>query len=212
MIDVVGKLWGFCHTLRHDGVDYGDYIEQITYLLVPQDGRGARLNLKRVPTEGRTRQTSSLRLLLASAAGSIGTDLTDHYAKVLVLGRQRGYLGEIFTRGAVSVQRSGEPQATHQPDRRNRVDRASTRTSRPTPTRGCWRRPRARGRRGPGNTSPRGCSSRSIVACMKPDPRAHTDVHRCRSCLRNGRVPGRRVRVVQRLGEGRRWIATSPSG
>ena len=28
MSDVVGKLWGFCHTLRHDGVDYGDYIEQ----------------------------------------------------------------------------------------------------------------------------------------------------------------------------------------
>ena len=31
--DVVNKLWGFCHTLRHDGIDYGDYIEQITYLL-----------------------------------------------------------------------------------------------------------------------------------------------------------------------------------
>jgi len=27
------KLWGFCHTLRHDGIDYGDYIEQITFLL-----------------------------------------------------------------------------------------------------------------------------------------------------------------------------------
>ena len=33
MTDVVGRLWGFCHTLRHDGIDYGDYIEQITYLL-----------------------------------------------------------------------------------------------------------------------------------------------------------------------------------
>ena len=33
MTDVVGKLWGFCHTLRHDGIDYGDYIEQLTYLL-----------------------------------------------------------------------------------------------------------------------------------------------------------------------------------
>ncbi len=29
MSDVVQKLWGFCHTLRHDGIDYGDYIEQI---------------------------------------------------------------------------------------------------------------------------------------------------------------------------------------
>jgi type I restriction enzyme M protein len=33
MIDVVQKLWGFCHTLRHDGVGYTEYIEQITYLL-----------------------------------------------------------------------------------------------------------------------------------------------------------------------------------
>lgn len=33
MQDIVGKLWGFCHTLRHDGVDSGDYIEQLTYLL-----------------------------------------------------------------------------------------------------------------------------------------------------------------------------------
>jgi hypothetical protein len=31
MTDIVGKLWGFCHTLRHDGFDYGDYIEQLTY-------------------------------------------------------------------------------------------------------------------------------------------------------------------------------------
>jgi hypothetical protein len=29
MSDTVQKLWGFCHTPRHDGVDYGDYIEQM---------------------------------------------------------------------------------------------------------------------------------------------------------------------------------------
>ena len=29
MSDIVQKLWGFCHTLRHDGVDDGDYIEQL---------------------------------------------------------------------------------------------------------------------------------------------------------------------------------------
>jgi hypothetical protein len=23
MSDIVQKLWGFCHTLRHDGIDYG---------------------------------------------------------------------------------------------------------------------------------------------------------------------------------------------
>ena len=29
MSDIVQKLWGFRHTLRHDGVDDGDYIEQL---------------------------------------------------------------------------------------------------------------------------------------------------------------------------------------
>ena len=33
MTDIVGELRGFCHMLRHDGIDYGDYIEQLTYLL-----------------------------------------------------------------------------------------------------------------------------------------------------------------------------------
>jgi len=32
-MDLVNKLWNFCHTLRHEGVDYGDYIEELTYLL-----------------------------------------------------------------------------------------------------------------------------------------------------------------------------------
>ncbi len=45
MSDVVQKLWGFCHVLRHDGIDYGDYIEQITYLLFMKmaDERGVGL-------------------------------------------------------------------------------------------------------------------------------------------------------------------------
>jgi type I restriction-modification system DNA methylase subunit len=31
--DVVAKLWSFCNTLRHDGMNYTDYIEQLTFLL-----------------------------------------------------------------------------------------------------------------------------------------------------------------------------------
>lgn len=30
---LIQKVWNFCHTLRDDGVDYGDYLEQLTYLL-----------------------------------------------------------------------------------------------------------------------------------------------------------------------------------
>ena len=30
---IVSKVWNFCHMLRDDGVSYGDYLEQITYLI-----------------------------------------------------------------------------------------------------------------------------------------------------------------------------------
>jgi type I restriction enzyme M protein len=30
---LVQKVWNYCHTLRDDGVGYGDYLEQLTYLL-----------------------------------------------------------------------------------------------------------------------------------------------------------------------------------
>lgn len=30
---LVSKVWNFAHVLRDDGVGYGDYLEQITYLL-----------------------------------------------------------------------------------------------------------------------------------------------------------------------------------
>lgn len=30
---IVSKVWSFCTTLRDDGVSYGDYLEQFTYLI-----------------------------------------------------------------------------------------------------------------------------------------------------------------------------------
>ena len=32
MSDIVNKLWGFCHTLKHDGIGYACYVEQLTYI------------------------------------------------------------------------------------------------------------------------------------------------------------------------------------
>jgi type I restriction enzyme M protein len=26
---IISKVWSFCHTLRDDGVGYGDYLEQL---------------------------------------------------------------------------------------------------------------------------------------------------------------------------------------
>ncbi len=84
MSDIVQKLWGFCHTLRHDGIDYGDYIEQITYLLFLKmaDERSVEL------PKGCDWQTLKSRS---------GTELTDYYVDLLrKLGRERGILGDIF--------------------------------------------------------------------------------------------------------------------
>jgi type I restriction enzyme M protein len=85
MSDVVNKLWGFCHTLRHDGIDYGDYIEQLTYLLFLKmaDEKSIEINKK---------------YNWASILQLAGTDLLDHYSEVLRnLRDEPGILGDIFT-------------------------------------------------------------------------------------------------------------------
>ena len=30
---IFSKLWNYCNVLRDDGMSYGDYVEQLTYLL-----------------------------------------------------------------------------------------------------------------------------------------------------------------------------------
>ena len=32
-VKAVSKLWNYCNVLRDDGMSYGDYVEQLTYLL-----------------------------------------------------------------------------------------------------------------------------------------------------------------------------------
>jgi type I restriction enzyme M protein len=31
--DITNKLWNYCHVLLNDGMSYGGYVEQLTYLL-----------------------------------------------------------------------------------------------------------------------------------------------------------------------------------
>ena len=85
MSDIVQKLWGFCHTLRHDGVDYSDYIEQLTYLLF------LKMAEEKAVAIPKGCDWESLKALS-------GTDLTDHYNDVLrKLRESDGLLGAIFT-------------------------------------------------------------------------------------------------------------------
>ena len=85
MSDIVNELWGFCHTLRHDGIDYGDYIEQLTYLLFLKmaDEKGIS-----VPKDC---NWNSLK-------DKSGNELLDHYTDILrTLRKEEGILGDIFT-------------------------------------------------------------------------------------------------------------------
>lgn len=84
MSDIVQKLWGFCHTLRHDGIDYGDYIEQITYLLFLKMADERAIKLPKACDWTTLREKS-------------GTDLTDSYADLLrTLGKESGLIGDIY--------------------------------------------------------------------------------------------------------------------
>ena len=85
MSDIVQKLWGFCHTLRHDGVDYGDYIEQLTYLLFLKMAEEKGVEIPKGCDWDALKKLS-------------GTELTDHYNEVLrKLRSAEGLLGDIFT-------------------------------------------------------------------------------------------------------------------
>ena len=37
---IVSKVWGMCNPLRDDGVSYGDYLEQLTYLIFLKRSHG----------------------------------------------------------------------------------------------------------------------------------------------------------------------------
>src|SRR5436309_11716142 len=94
MSEVVNKLWGFCNTLRHDGIGYGDYIEQLTYLLF----------LKLAQEKGVTLPNGCKWENLKAKSG---TELLDTYQDILrALSRQKGMLGDIF---AGSLSKFREP-------------------------------------------------------------------------------------------------------
>ena len=88
---LVQKLWNYCNVLRDDGMSYGDYVEQLTYLLF----------LKMADERSRPpySQTSLIPADYAwpSLLARDGDELFDHYRHALEeLGQQKGTLGLIF--------------------------------------------------------------------------------------------------------------------
>lgn len=96
---LVQKIWNFCHTLKDDGVGYGDYLEQLTYLLFLKLAHEYSLP----PHNRETHVPKSVNW--ASLRGKVGEPLEAHYLKVLhKLGDEPGVLGAIFFKAQNKIQ------------------------------------------------------------------------------------------------------------
>lgn len=166
MSDIVNKLWGFCHTLRHDGIDYGDYIEQLTYLLFLKMAHEKDALVPKGYDWAALKKHS-------------GMALTDHYADTLRKLREAGgLLGDIF---AQSESRFSNPVNLKKVI--NLIDEedwsALDVDVKGAAFEGLLEKAASEGKKGAGQYFTPRVLIRSIVKVMKPDPRVGPDVTVC---------------------------------
>lgn len=96
---LIQKIWNFCHTLRDDGVGYGDYLEQLTYLLfLKMAHEYAQEPYNRNTNIPKAFNWESLRR-------KTGEPLEAHYLATLqALGKKPGMLGAIFFKAQNKIQ------------------------------------------------------------------------------------------------------------
>jgi type I restriction enzyme M protein len=170
--DVVGKIWGFCHTLRHDGVNYGDYIEQITYLLFLKMADERGINLPNYKTlDARTNKAVEISCDWPTLDKYSGSDLVEHYDRVLAeLGKQPGILGDIF---------SGSQAKLRKPTSLKRLVGLIDETDwtsldvdvKAAVFEGLLEKAASEGKKGAGQFFTPRLLIQTIVRCIKPDPR-----------------------------------------
>lgn len=109
---IISKIWNLANVLRDDGVGYGDYLEQITYLLFlkmadelnkPPYNKGLHFpKLKDV--EGKEIADSEI-CNWETLSGKRGADLESFYSQMLrTLSTEKGMLGQIFTKSQNKIQ------------------------------------------------------------------------------------------------------------
>jgi type I restriction enzyme M protein len=102
---IVQRLWNYCNVLRDDGMSYGDYVEQLTYLLfLKMDDENVQVLGKpsAIPTEY---NWASLRKLS-------GDELESHYRQILTaLGLGSGLIPVIFRKAQNKIQDPAPRQA-----------------------------------------------------------------------------------------------------
>ncbi len=96
---LVQKLWNYCHVLRDDGVSYGDYVEQLTYLLfLKMDDEQTKPPFNR---ESRVPVEFSWSTLMDKD----GDELEIQYRHILEnLSRESGVIGVIFRKSQNKIQ------------------------------------------------------------------------------------------------------------
>ncbi len=96
---IVSKVWSFCNVLRDAGVSYGDYLEQLTYLIfLKMAAEYAKPPYNRAIDIPQQYSWDSLR-------GKKGAELESHYIKLLrKLGQKSGMLGQIFIKSQNKIQ------------------------------------------------------------------------------------------------------------
>jgi type I restriction enzyme M protein len=97
--NVISKVWSYANILRDDGVGYGDYLEQLTYLLflkMVDEFAKPPYNRKISVPEGCDWETLKKER---------GAALEDRYNKTLKeLAKAKGTLGQIFTKSQNKIQ------------------------------------------------------------------------------------------------------------
>ncbi len=96
---LVQKLWNYCQVLRDDGLSYGDYVEQLTYLLFLKMAHERTLPPRNEPSR------IPVGYDWPSLIGRDGADLESHYRALLQeLGKEPGLLGLIFRKAQNRIQ------------------------------------------------------------------------------------------------------------
>ncbi len=96
---IVQKLWNYCNVLRDDGVSYGDYVEQLTYLVfLKMADEQTRPPFNKPSTIPKGFDWQSL-------VEKDGVELEVHYREVLEkLGKEKGMIGVIFRKSQNRIQ------------------------------------------------------------------------------------------------------------
>lgn len=96
---LVDKLWNYCDILRDDGLSYGDYVEQLTFLLF------LKMDDERTRAPYNKKSDIPKDLNWQSLVEKDGAELETHYTKILsTLGKQEGIIGVIFRKAQNKIQ------------------------------------------------------------------------------------------------------------